>query len=87
MQTLKFLSIFVKYSCFFPVKHEKSIKVFRVQVRQKNQIFRVKADVITKFAFRLNCFLFVDMSLGNVRNESFRVLIFYANSWLIFRTF
>ena len=65
----------------------KSIKFFRVQVRQKYQVFRVQADINTKSAFRLSRFLFVDMLFGNVRNESCRVLIFYANSWLIFRTF
>ena len=41
----------------------------------------------TKSAFRPDRFLFVDMLFGNVRNESCRVLIFFANSWLIFRTF
>ena len=87
IQTLKFLSIFVKYLCFYPVKHEKSIKFFRVQVRQKNQVFRVQADINTKSAFRLNRSLFVGMLFGIVRNESCRVLIFYANSWLILRTF
>ena len=87
IQTLKFLSIFVKYSCFYPVKLEKSIKFFRVQDRQKNQVFRVQADINTKSAFRLNRFLFVDMLFGNVRNESCRVLIFCANSSLIFKTF
>ena len=70
VQILKFLSIFVKYSCFYPVKHEKLIKFFLVQVRQKYQVFRVQADINTKFAFRLNLFLFVDMLFGNVRNES-----------------
>ena len=69
LQELKFLSIFVKYSCFYPVKHEKSIKFFRVRVWQKYQVFRVQADINTKSAFRLNCFLFVDMLFGNVRNE------------------
>ena len=87
IQTLKFLSIFVKYLCFYPVKHKKSIKFFRVQVRQKNLVFQVQADINTKSAFRLNRSLFVDMLFGIVRNESCRVLIFYANSWLILRTF
>ena len=69
IQILKFLSIFVKYSCFYPVKHEKAIKFFRVQVRQKYQVFRVQADINIESAFRLNRFLFVDMLFGNVRNE------------------
>ena len=69
LQILKFLTIFVKYSCFYPVKHEKSIKFFRVQVRQKYQVFRVQADINTRSAFRLNRFLFIDMLFGNVRNE------------------
>ena len=69
IQILKFLTIFVKYSCFYPVKHEKSIKFFRVQVRQKYQVIRVQADINAKSAFRLNRFLFVDMLFGNVRNE------------------
>ena len=43
IQILKFLSIFLKYSCFFPVKRVKSIKFFRVQVWQN----------ITFFEFRL----------------------------------
>ena len=60
--------MFVKYLCFYP-EHEKSIKFFRVQVRQKNQVFRVQADINIKSAFRLNRFLFVDMLFGNVRNE------------------
>ena len=69
IQILKFLSTFVKYSCFYPVKHEKSSKFFRVQVRPKYQVFRVQADITAKFAFRLNRFLFVDMLFGNVKNE------------------
>ena len=69
IQILKFLSIFVKYLCFYPVKHEKSIKIFRVQVRQKYQVFRVQADINTKSAFQLNCFLIVDMLFGYVRNK------------------
>ena len=84
IQILKFLTIFVKYSCFYPVKHEKSIQFFRVQVRQKYQVIRVQDDMNTKSAFRLNRFLFVDMLFGNVRNESCCVLMFYANRWLIF---
>ena len=51
IQRLKFLSIFVKYSCFYPVKHEESIKFFRVQIRQKYQVFRVQADINTKGEF------------------------------------
>ena len=47
IQILKFLSIFVKYLCFYSVKHEKSIKFFRVQVRKKNPVFRVQADINT----------------------------------------
>ena len=54
---------------FYPVKHEKSILFFRVEVRQKYQVFRVQADINTKSAFRLNRFLFVGMLFGNVRNE------------------
>ena len=69
---------------FLRVKREKSIKFFRVQVRQNYHVFRVQADINTKSAFRLNRFLFVDMLFGNVKNESCRVLVFYANSWLIF---
>ena len=42
IQMLKFLSIFVKNSCFYPVKHEKSIKFFLIQVWQKYQVFRVR---------------------------------------------
>ena len=38
-QILKFLSIFVKYLCFYPVKHEKSIKFFRVQFGKKIKFF------------------------------------------------
>ena len=34
---------------------------FQVQVRQKDQVFRVRADKTTKSAFRVNRFLFVDM--------------------------
>ena len=59
---LKFLSIFLKYLCFYPAKHKKSIQFFRVQVRQKYQVFRVWADKTAKSAFRVNRFLFVDMA-------------------------
>ena len=69
IQILKFLTIFEKYSCFYPVKHEKSISFFRLQVRQKYQVIRVQADINTRSAYRLNRFLFVDMLFGNVRNE------------------
>ena len=69
IQILKFLTIFVKYSCFYPVKHKKSIKFFRVQVRQKYQVIRVQGDINTRSDFRLNRFRFVDMLFGNVRNE------------------
>ena len=48
IQILKFLSIFVKYLCFYSIKHEKSIKFFRVQVQQKNQVFRVLGDINTR---------------------------------------
>ena len=50
IQTLKLLSIFVKYSCFYPVEHENSIQCFQVQVRQKKQVFRVQADKNTESA-------------------------------------
>ena len=77
IQILKFLSIFVKYLCFYPVKHEKSIQFFWVQVRQKYQVFPVQADKNTKFAFRLNRFLFVDMLFFRVwrNNRLFLSLI------------
>ena len=39
---------------------------FRVQVWQKLQAFRVRADKNTKSAFRLNRFLFVDMLLFRI---------------------
>ena len=61
IQISKFLSIFVKHLYFYPIKHEKSISFFPVQVRQKYQAFRVQADKNTKSAFRLHRFLFVDM--------------------------
>ena len=47
IQILKFLTIFVKYSCFNPVKRDKSIKFFRVQVWQKYQVIGVQADINT----------------------------------------
>ena len=72
IQILKFLTIFVKYSCFYPVKHEKSIRFFRVQVRQKYQVIRGKADINTRSAFRLNRFLFGDMLFGNVATYWYR---------------
>ena len=56
IQILKFSSIFVKYLCFYPVRHEKSIKFFRVQVRQKHQVFRVQADESTNSDFDLISF-------------------------------
>ena len=70
MEIFKFFSIFVKHSCFFQSKHEKSIKFFRVQVRQKFQVFQVQADKNTKSAFRLNRFLFVDMLFFRVRQNN-----------------
>ena len=69
IQILKFLTIFIKYSCFYPVKHEKSIFNFFEFKFGKNIVFRVQAGINTRFAFRLNRFLFVDMLFGNVRNE------------------
>ena len=54
IQMLKILSNFVKNSCFYPVKHEKSIKFFRVQVWQKYQVFRVHSDKnVDKLFFRV----------------------------------
>ena len=56
IQMLKFLSIFVKYSCFYPVKHEKSIKFFRVQVWQKYQVFQIQSDKKLSLLFDLIAF-------------------------------
>ena len=83
IQILKFFTIFVKYSCFYPVKHEKSISCFPVQVRQKYQVFRVQADKNTKSAFRLYRFLFVDMLLFRVwqNNQLFSSLNSNLQPW------
>ena len=42
IQILKFLSIFVKYLCFYPVKYEKSIKFFRVQFGKNIKFFEFR---------------------------------------------
>ena len=44
--------------------------IFRVQVRQKYQVFRVQADKNPKSAFRLSHFLFVDMLFFRVRQNN-----------------
>ena len=45
---------FVKNSCFDSVKHEKSIKFFRVQVWQKYQVFQIHSDKnVDKLFFRV----------------------------------
>ena len=83
MEIFQFLSIFVKYSCFYQSKHEKSIQFSRVQVRQKFQVFQVQADKTTRSAFRLNRFLFVDMLFFRVRqnNRLFSSLSSSLQTW------
>ena len=44
--------------------------IFRVQVQQKYQVFRVQADKNPKSAFRLSRFLFVDMLFFRVRQNN-----------------
>ena len=57
---LKFLSIFVKYVGFYPVKYDNSVKFFRVQAWQKYQVFRVQADKNTTTFFEFK-FEFADL--------------------------
>ena len=67
IQILKILSIFVKYFCFDPVKHEKQFNLFQFTFGKNIKFFFVQADKNTKSAFRLNRFLFVDMLFWRVR--------------------
>ena len=54
---------------FLPSQIEKSIQFFRVQVRQKYQVFRVQSDKNAKSSFRSNRFLFVDMLFFQIRQK------------------
>ena len=69
IQILKILSIFVKYLCFDPVKHEKQFNLFEFKFGKNINFFLVQADENTKSAFRLNRFLFVDMLFLQVRQS------------------
>ena len=57
IQILKFLSIIIKYLCFYLVKHDDSIKFFRVQVRYKNiKFFKFRLTKILSLLFDLFVF-------------------------------
>ena len=71
IQILKFHSIFLKYLCFYPVKHDNSItSFFEFKFGKIINFFEFRLTKIPKSAFRLNYFVFVDMLLFGVRQNN-----------------
>ena len=56
IQILKFLSIFVKYLCFYSVKHKKSIYFFEFKFGKNIKFFEIRLTKILSLLFDLIAF-------------------------------